>query len=241
MFWLIAADAPLVGADGDRKRRRKDDDDDDDISPDDETETTEENPDEEDSDGFVVPDDEELGEVQLQDISYLELLAARPAFLGSNELFIRSSRIPAAGLGLFAARAFQRGEPITLYHGELIDFAEAQVRLAAGQASHIVPLIQFRWYVDGARHPNGTAITDPVAELVGRGLGAYANSVRGTTLRENARFDFADTPLNQRVMDAAVFDAAALGPNQRQKYVRAIEDIAAGQEILLDYGLSGMA
>jgi len=236
MSWAVSKTAP-IGV-GDRKRRRTDEPGDE-VPSEEESGTADGSESEPDED-FVVPDDEAEPERQFYEYTGLEIILSGPAVLGSGKIELRRSQIPRAGSGLYATEGFAAGEPITMYYGELITRQTASARLAAGEASHIVPLISFRFYIDGLRHPNGAPITGPRLELVGRGLGAYVNSTRGTELVPNARFDYADFPPNERVMRAGIFDANRLDPNQRLKYIRAITDIGAGEEILVDYGLIGM-
>lgn len=241
MSWALSGGAVLVasaepGETYNQRRRR--------LSPliaendyDDEDDEEEE----EDDDSFVVDDDDMLDEPGDQfpplDLDQVLLYAGR-GVLGNGAVELRESTIPGAGLGVFAGRDIAAGQPITLYYGQLIDKAEADRRKSIGQASHIVPLVQFTWYIDGRRHPSGRRIRGPRRELVGRGLGAYCNSTRGVPgAIDNARFESVDTGANLRIVARDPAARASLDPRLRTKYVRAIRDIPAGTEILVEYGL----
>lgn len=73
-----------------------------------------------------------------------------------------ASRIPGAGLGLYAERPFVRGEYVTLYEGELISRAEAEARPCRTHIAAREGVI-----VDGIKSP-----------ARGRGGGSFANGSR---------------------------------------------------------------
>lgn len=260
MSWTVKDTDSLVEA-GERKRRRgeedldaivttdsgeEDDIDADDASDDDATRS-------DDDDGFIT-DDDDLDEDESDDddqlppkLSYEAVIASDLSY-NNHGLEIRTSTIPAFGLGIFAARDFEAGEPITLYTGQVISHADALVRLenADGDAppTHINDLIRGQWMIDGLRHPNGAFIGDPRVNYVGRGIGAFVNSSKGTNKTANAEFDIADAPPNEELLDrlfnqptSAINAGSAndLDPNQRLKYVRALRAIEAGEEIWVDY------
>jgi hypothetical protein len=87
------------------------------------------------------------------------------AVIGKGVL-VRPSDIPAAGLGLFADRDFDRLALITEYSGEVIDRAEAVRRKAAHGAGHLRSLSMMATVIDGS----GPAVA-------GHGGGAFVNDV----------------------------------------------------------------
>lgn len=234
-LWKVSNDSPLI--EDNRKRKREPEE----VDLREESDSESESDLDSFEDDFVVSDDDEIEAIDFPEFTLAELRAKyRPEVLDGGGLVIQASSIEGAGLGLFANRDFARGEPITEYYGQLIDNEEAKKRLSEGRASHILPLVNFEWYVDGLFHPSGIPIADPVAELSGRGAAAFINSTRGTNLADNARFDFSDTAINQRIMDSALYRSKSLNPTQRLKYARAVREIKKGEEILIDYGLVGM-
>lgn len=164
-------------------------------------------------------------------------LSANLSVLRNKRLELRESPIPGANLGLFARVPIKRGEPITEYYGQIIDSREAKRRKEQNAHSHIVPLVNFRWYIDGKHRIDGREILDP-RMLNGRGIGAFVNSCRGTEFAENARFDFKDDSATAHILRRDPCDTARVNPLRRFKYVRAVRDIPAGEEILVDYNFA---
>jgi hypothetical protein len=205
------------------------------IGADDETEESES----ETEDSFVcADDDDEPDEYDFEPLSVAQVQAAAPAVFGDGQLYRAPSQIEGAGPGLFANRAYAAGDVVTLYSGELIDAATAAERAARKEATHVIQLIPRRWYIDGLRTPGGRRVADPERDLRGLGMGAYANSTN-KRLADNARFDFADSERNRAIVARDACNTAELNPRRRVKYVRALTEIAPGDEILIEYGLRG--
>lgn len=137
------------------------------------------------------------------------------------------------GLGLFAARAFRAGEPITAYTGKLLNWREARA-LSKVDTSHCRSHIAMQWVLDGRFLPNGEPLEHIHAQLAAEHLGggAYANDARGIQgARNNAEFDHWDDPTINS-------DPWVLEPTARLTFLRALTDIAPGDEILVSYGES---
>lgn len=166
----------------------------------------------------------------------LEEVRAQLATVGKG-VEIRTSTIPNAGRGLFAKRAFRRGEPITEYYGEIIDWQEANARRGEGQDSHVAGHICGYNAIDALFLPNGQRIRAPERELVGHGGGGYANDSR----EPNAMLSFADSEYNREV-SAKMANPNYFGPRlrrdprQRVTYLVATQDIAEDDEIFINYG-----
>lgn len=81
---------------------------------------------------------------------------------------ILPSKIPKAGLGLFATRAFKKNEIITFYDGPIIEYKEALRRRELKTDSHLRTLNVFCTCIDGITVPK-------------KGLGgaSFANDAKG--------------------------------------------------------------
>jgi hypothetical protein len=64
-------------------------------------------------------------------------------------VFVAPSKLPNAGRGLFADKAFCKNDVITEYGGEVIDAKEGKRRRAKGQSSHIRSLVPMHACIDG--------------------------------------------------------------------------------------------
>lgn len=161
--------------------------------------------------------------------------------LGSPEcgLEVRDSLIPGIGKGLFVTRSFAAGEPITEYTGELITHEEAKKRRALGNDTHIIRLLPLAFCIDGKRSPDGKlVITDPQREVVGRGVAAFVNE-NPCAAQNNVEFDFIDSSRNLAVFNQSTNADTfynALNPLERIKFIRAVRDIASGEELYASYG-----
>lgn len=132
----------------------------------------------------------------------------RPLASIGDGVDVRASAIPGAGLGLFATRGFARGDFITWMDGEEISRAEAQARARAGRASHIRSLIFGFSALDGIREP-----------VAGAGGVSFANHPPAGTKPNSVFVNREDhTGVAVRV------------------YLRALVDVAPGEEILVSYG-----
>ena len=184
----------------------------------------------EDDDHFVVEDDEMEEEIQFPELKWSDICVDL-AVHGDSELSLEVSSIPGAGIGVFAdSRGFEAGEPITEYYGRIICKHDADQAKQSYEHTHIVPLFNFQWYIDGLVSEFGERSNPSAPGFPWRGLGAFVNSSRGSGLKANARFDFCDDKKQDVFCTKTRGDA-----RHRHKYVRAIRYIAPGEEILVDY------
>jgi len=141
--------------------------------------------------------------------------------------------IQGAGNGVFATRDYPKGAPITEYVGLVRPLAVGYA-LSLGERSHMIDFGNGRLTLDGRYTPEGTLITDPVAQLTGRGGGAYLNDPRGTGLVDNVEFEELESA------DAALLTEEAreheITPQMYMMMMRASRDVYAGDELLVDYG-----
>ena len=93
----------------------------------------------------------------------------KPGVIGDGVEVKRSTLGPMAGLGLFATREYNPGDPVTEYDGEVIDHQEAVQRRRVGEGTHIATLESQHTCVDGF----GLS-----AQATGRGGGSFANDGR---------------------------------------------------------------
>lgn len=140
---------------------------------------------------------------------YRRLVRRRASTIG-NGISVRRSRLPNAGMGLFASRSFERGELITGFEGNLISHAEADALRRNGCHRHVRTL---RW--------KDLAIDGLKVRPAPRGCGgaSYANDGRCTRLN-NATF-------------AVRYAVDGLLP---LCFLRARRRIDPGEEILVSYG-----
>lgn len=129
--------------------------------------------------------------------------------LGSG-LETRTSNIPGAGLGLFTTTSINRGTMITEYQGEVIGHEEACKRRSRSEATHIRVALTHMLYIDGLRGTDAPA---------GSGGGSLINCVHGTRIKKNCAFYSSTDP-----------------SRGNRVFARAVRDIAAGDELLSNYG-----
>ncbi len=190
----------------------------------DEFDEEEDDEEEEDEDDSLIIQDEDEDEVALanQPVFSLSQVRAKLAVFGDGAIDVRRSRV--AGLGLFAGRAFEKGEMITEYSGNFIT-REESVRRLGKTDSHIRTHIGRRWDIDGLRQPQ-----------VGRGAASFANDA-APPLKANSVFDFVDSQLAERDVERFFKGAPAIfRPEERITFLRASRAIARGEEIFVDYG-----
>jgi len=141
--------------------------------------------------------------------------------------------IQGAGNGVFATRDYPRGAPITEYVG-VVRPLDVGYALSLAERSHMIDFGNGQLTLDGRYTPEGVLITDPAAQLAGRGAGAYLNDPRGTPLVGNVEFEEMESP------DAALLAqrgrAAEITPQMYMMLMRASRDVYAGDELLVDYG-----
>lgn len=146
---------------------------------------------------------------------------------------IQPSRIPGAGLGLFAARCFRRGDLIGRFAGELIDNQEYERRYT--QSSGFAP------YVLGV--DNNTSHDESVA----RTAFSYANDgvdLKDPWLRRNYIYRTGThvvwhKPEWPHVINC-VCDADRSGEDKQRACLYALGDIERGDELLYSYaGVNG--
>ena len=137
----------------------------------------------------------------------LRLRASQAATVGDGVVVRESTLGAEAGRGLYATRTFFRGDWITEYCGERIDFAEARRRHDLGRATHIRSVVPLHTAIDGFRQPTKA-----------RGLGgaSFANDGRSSAL-------------NNAVFCKVELDGGRV-------FLRARHTIARGSEIFVNYG-----
>jgi hypothetical protein len=147
---------------------------------------------------------------------------------------IAPSRIAGAGNGVFATRDYARGAPITEYVG-IARHLDAGHELALPLRSHMIDMGE-RYTLDGRYTPEGALITDPARQLAGRGAGAFLNDPRGTPFAANTEFEELESP------EASLLDVkgreSEIKPHMYMMLLRALRDVYAGDELLVDYGES---
>ncbi len=165
--------------------------------------------------------------------SYDDLKASLATY--GNGVTLQPSGIAGAGLGLFATRTFEAGEPITEYTGRIITDSTARALSVAGR-SHVRTQFPRRTHIDGKRLEDGTLITDPVSQTSGRGIAAFANDARDSTAySNNADFDFVDSLATDRMLSAGQYERLDR-EGVRIVFLRAMRRIEAGEEIFIPYG-----
>src|SRR3569623_2504593 len=63
-----------------------------------------------------------------------------PSTLGDVNCYVAPSAIPNAGWGLFAKRYMKEGTLVTVYHGDVLTYAEYVERYPEGGAQYVVRL-----------------------------------------------------------------------------------------------------
>lgn len=159
--------------------------------------------------------------VQPQTAGEMQALRATLPVLGAG-LATALSQLPGAGRGLFAARAFARGEVVTFYDGPIVAYVRPAA-MPARYAMHAAVLVPMRYVILG---------NHPLAELgtLGRGGAALANHAPPKMNAELTHFDSAAN-------DALIAGGSTeLGPYDRLKLLVATRPIAEGEEVLTSYG-----
>lgn len=175
-------------------------------------------------------------------------------------LALRASTLPGAGLGVFATRPIARGTVITEFAGlvlprQIVEALRERARPAEQRRlkSHTLPLTKFMLIVGTATAFNPAThalryIRDPAVELRGQPLGAWANTLYPGPQRDAGAFNAEFC----HVVDAELLDVERPGarplppppqlarlvnlPGHQLKALIAVRDIAAGDELLVDYG-----
>lgn len=121
--------------------------------------------------------------------------------------YLKKSKIPKAGKGLFTDQTFKRGDIVIEYEGEIITWAECERRAAKGFEGYAFYITKTRC-IDAYFTPEA--------------LGRYANDAKGITrvegLRNNAEYEIKTRNGEKRV------------------FIVATRTIRSGDEILVDYG-----
>src|SRR3990172_571999 len=169
------------------------------------------------------------------DIDEFEQVRSQLSVLGDGRLTVTDSLIGGAGLGLFAAVSFARGDPITEYYGQIISKETAAKRRFERQASHIRVHSLNRSAIDGNYHWNGVRIVDKRVELIGRGVAAIANHSADAP---NVEYAFVDSASNRAAIEAWMRPGGqwTMRDECRITYIRAIRAIKPGEELLVNYG-----
>lgn len=194
--------------------------------------------------------------------SALDLKRALPK-LSTGEIELRESSIPNAGNGVFAGRDFSRDEMITYYDGPVVPYEEASKQEIK---THHIAIVHGQSYVivGNLLLENRKPITNPAIELANLGVGAFLNDSRDEG-KNNVEFVILDMKGNQKIWVDMVKSARMRDPSNRtsvrtlmpqfdelivtrpsirEKFrllrrmivVRALRDIARGEELFVSYG-----
>lgn len=137
-------------------------------------------------------------------------------------LSIQESKIPDAGWGLFTAAPIKRGHIITEYGGKVVGHKEAKQLLADGEDTHLRSIAAMFQALDGR-------VTDefPFTYYEDNNLlGSFANS----SPEPNAKY-FVPRHRTGRIHPYG-------GIAMHAVYLMAVRDIAADEEIYVNYGKS---
>lgn len=122
-------------------------------------------------------------------------------------LYLRKSKLPKAGKGLFSNQKFTRGDIVCEYEGEILPWSECLERAEQGYEGYVF-FITRNYCIDAYFTP----------EAIGR----YANDARGISrvegLRNNAQYEIKTRKGEKKV------------------YIVATRTINPGDEVLVDYG-----
>lgn len=137
-------------------------------------------------------------------------------------LAIRTSHVPGAGDGLYADRNFQRHELITFYDGPVINFAAASL-LPPELRTHARTLrVGVSLIIGNVDAATLTVITRREQKL-GKGGGAFLNDAWGSPYDNNCEYYLVTAPVDDGIYTRFVA-------------IRALRDIAAGEELFVSYG-----
>jgi uncharacterized protein len=139
-----------------------------------------------------------------------------------TSLLVKKSTIPGAGYGLFTKEPIKRGRTITEYGGKVIGHKEATELLKQGKDTHLRSIATMFQALDGR-------ITDefPLTYYEENNLlGSFANS----SPEPNAKYFVP----RHRVGKIHPYGGVAM----HAVYITALRDIAAGEEIFVNYGKS---
>lgn len=153
-------------------------------------------------------------------------------------LDVRQSAIAGAGLGVFTNRAFVAGEPITEYVGKIITDREAKA-LPGPQRTHLRTLIPLVSVIDGNYLPDGTRLSNTVDEKILQLSGNAVGAIINDSVTPNAEYVFYDSPERHAAIEQSLTDPGVRIPESRKDrivYIRAIRNIAPGEELLVYYG-----
>jgi hypothetical protein len=157
---------------------------------------------------------------------------------------IRNSLLRNAGKGLFAARDFDIGEPITEFSAFLLDAADSEALQREGRDTNLLSHVRGVWNLDGRRTPDGKLITSAEDDLRGLGGASYANDAPPDLV--NARFTYVDCESNhltaRELLDRIttveeMMRALPIGlkPRERVTMLVATRNIKAGDEIFASW------
>ena len=152
---------------------------------------------------------------------------AKPKFLNcgalssttiGNGVEVRKSLIPNAGNGLFTMKPFLKGEAVTEYDGKVIDNNEAKQLRQIKKDRHIKTVDRNASHIDGLNKP-----------ILHRGGASFANDAMNNALYNTV---FCKTEKVIHGLPDLRTGDKVLG----RIFLRATRNIAAGEEIYVDYG-----
>jgi hypothetical protein len=186
---------------------------------------------------FIADDEEEISEnapeVRFTAASVEEFRGWLPVLRARNSaIALWPSSIPNAGLGVFALRRFEKGEPITEYRGFAIT-AEEAAATPRNRRTHFRQLFLRKFVLDGLRLDDGTRITNPKTQMLGRGIGAFVNDARGP--QNNAEFATFVTDKLARQLETEGVEVDK-DPTQKTIYLIALRTIQPYEEVFCSYG-----
>ena len=158
----------------------------------------------------------------LRPLPDIAILRARLPMLGGESIEARLSAIPGAGRGLFATRAFAKGELVTAYDGPVIHYLPMD-QLPRRYQTH-ARVLAHRAYTVIGNHPAAHLGED------GYGGGALTNHAPRPGM-VNAEYSWVDSERNRPGGGGTVFN-----PFQRLLVIKATKAIKAGEEVLCSYG-----
>lgn len=155
---------------------------------------------------------------------YVYLQGTRPANKKLPPLELKPSPIPNAGLGVFARTAIRRGEFVTEYSGELIDWNVASARRSNGIDTHIIGVGQFIDAIDS----RVTAKLSLNYYSENHGVGGFINDPHNTGSTANVAYHWYQQGREFPTPTLPLYSSGRV-------FLKALRDINAGEELLVNY------